>query len=318
MEKEKISEEIICSKDSEGKRIDTEIPSLLHSISRSAFQKLVKEGCVMVNEEICKDKKTKLTEGDKVSILTSEKKMPKAEDICLDVIYQDHSIAVINKPKGMLVHPAGDVVEGTLVNAILYRYGNIPGTEEFRPGIVHRIDKDTSGLIVIAKTQKALDFMVEQFASHKIKRRYVALVRGIPELESGIINEPIGRNKRNRYKRQVNGEAAKKAVTGYRVKEKYNGYSLIQAELKTGRTHQIRVHMEYINHPLPGDWLYTGTFGEKNRYIDLNGKKLSLESQLLHAEFLGFNHPETGEYLEFKQDIPEEFKEILDIIKKEA
>ena len=309
--------EIVCDDSSQGKRLDVQLPFLYDKLSRSKAQKLIKDGKVWVNGSLCTSKKTILSSGDRISLCLGQKKiLPQPENIPLQIVYEDESVAVINKEKGMLVHPAGDITGGTLVNALLGRYGDLPGTEDFRPGIVHRIDKDTTGLIVVAKNRNALNSLVDQFSTHSVRRKYMALVRGIPEPEEGIVDKPIGRNPKNRYKRAVTETGSREAVTKYRVVEKYDGYSIVEAELLTGRTHQIRVHMEYMGHPLPGDWLYTGNMGDRNRFIELKGRKLSLDSQMLHAKLIGFIHPDTGEYMEFKVDVPEDFNSLVNQLEK--
>jgi 23S rRNA pseudouridine1911/1915/1917 synthase len=231
------------------------------------------------------------------------------ENIPLDIVYEDDDVLVINKPRGMVVHPAVGNMNGTLVNAIMYHCGDrlssINGV--IRPGIVHRIDKDTSGLLMVAKSDKAHLSLSKQLYEHTITRKYTALVQDNIKQDEGTIDLPIGRDPKNRLKKTVNGIGAKDAVTHFTVRERYGEYTLVECRLETGRTHQIRVHMAYIKHPLVGDPLY----GSKKQVFDVNG-------QLLHAGVLGFVHPETGEYMEFTSELPEEFSQVIDKLRKEA
>ena len=287
-------------KNHEGTRIDSVLSLLLTEASRNYIVKLIEKGQLNVNGKTETSKKYKVKEGDVVTITIPEPEVLKVEpeDIPLDIVYEDDDVLVVNKPRGMVVHPAQGNYNGTLVNAIMYHCGDrlssINGV--IRPGIVHRIDKDTSGLLVIAKNDKAHESLSEQLRVHSINRRYVALVYDNIREDEGTVDLPIGRDPANRLKKRVNGENPKNAVTHYEVLERFGKYTLLRLKLETGRTHQIRVHMAYMKHPIVGDPLY----GPAKQPAFLNG-------QMLHAMILGFVHPATGEYMEFRADLPEDF-----------
>ena len=288
-------------------RIDKFLSSKLTDFSRSYLQDLIKEGYVFVNEEHIKPS-YKLEENDKVIVYLKpiENLEVKPENIPLDIIYQDSSIAIINKPVGMVVHPSAGHHSGTLVNAILYHIKDLSGINGvYRPGIVHRIDMDTSGLIAIAKNDEAHKALAEQLKDHSMARTYVCLVKGILESKRGIIKTLIGRDKKNRLKQAVVNEGGKEAITEFEVLETYNDrFSLVKCKLQTGRTHQIRVHMNFIKHPIVNDPLY----GENH--------KISYESsQLLHAYELTLTHPVTKEQMTFNAPIPNHFIEAINSIK---
>jgi 23S rRNA pseudouridine1911/1915/1917 synthase len=262
-------------------------------------------------------------------VITSKKLKPKAgsvvqvtipdpedldvepEDIPLDIVYEDDDVIVVNKPRGMVVHPAPGNMSGTLVNALLFHcegtLSSINGVK--RPGIVHRIDKDTSGLIMAAKTDFAHTELSRQLFEHSVTRRYQALVRDNLKDDEGTIDEPIGRDRKDRKKRAVDGSNTKHAVTHYRVLERFGSCTLVECRLETGRTHQIRVHMAYIRHPLLGDPVY----GHGDETVRVAGMSVKVTGgQMLHAGVLGFVHPRTGEYMEFRADPPEEYMSILE------
>ena len=288
-------------------RIDKFLSSKLTDFSRSYLQDLIKDGYVFVNEEHIKPS-YKLEENDKVIVYLKpiENLEVKPENIPLDIIYQDSSIAIINKPVGMVVHPSAGHHNGTLVNAILYHIKDLSGINGvYRPGIVHRIDMDTSGLIAIAKNDEAHKALAEQLKDHSMARTYVCLVKGILESKRGIIKTLIGRDKKNRLKQAVVNEGGKEAITEFEVLETYNDrFSLVKCQLQTGRTHQIRVHMNFIKHPIVNDPLY----GENH--------KISYESsQLLHAYELTLTHPVTKEQMTFNAPIPNHFIEAINSIK---
>lgn len=287
-----------------GSRIDQVLSSAVADISRSFCQKLLEDGRVTVNGLVCASKKYKVKEGDllQLDVPQPEELEVSPEDIPLDIFYEDEDVLVVNKPRGMVVHPAAGNYTGTLVNAVMFhcrgRLSSINGV--IRPGIVHRIDKDTSGLLMIAKNDMAHESLSAQLSEHSIVRRYLALVYNNFKEDQGVVDAPLGRDPGNRLRRAVNGSNAKRAVTHYRVLERFGRYTLIEARLETGRTHQIRVHMAYIRHPLVGDSLY----GPKKQAVDAEG-------QMLHAAVLGFVHPRTGEYMEFSAPLPEYFEKIL-------
>lgn len=288
-------------------RLDTVITAQLSELSRSRVQQLIKDGLVLVDGAAQKAN-FQLKGGEEV-LLTLPQAKPistVAQEIPLDIRYEDKDIIVVNKPQGMVVHPSHGHSEGTLVNALLHHCPNLSGINgQIRPGIVHRIDKDTSGLLVAALNDTAHRRLAEQWKKHDIKRVYYALLNGQMAEPAGRIDAPIGRHPRQRLKMAVNTDNGRQAVTNYRVLERFDNYSLVECCLETGRTHQIRVHMAYLGHPVVGDPLY----GHRKCAFDLNG-------QALHAAVLGFNHPQTGEYLEFAAELPEYFEQILLKIRK--
>ena len=289
-------------------RLDSIIASELDDISRSRIQALIEEGNVKLNDNIVKNKNKKVKVGDSIKIQIPEPKKldVAAEKIPLEIVYEDEDVLVINKSKGMVVHPATGNYEGTLVNAIMYHCGeklsSINGI--IRPGIVHRIDKDTSGLLMVAKNDNAHEALSKQLEEHTVLREYYALVINNIKEDEIRIDKPIGRDHKDRKKRAVNGINPKKAVTNIYVLERFGKYTLIKAVLETGRTHQIRVHMAYIKHPLVGDMVY----GTKKQ-------EFKVEGQLLHAKSLGFVHPRTKEFIKFESELPDDFVRILNILR---
>ena len=308
--------ELQVNSDMTGKRLDVVLSACLEEISRSYVQKLIEGGSVTVNGDFCTEKKRKLKEGDTVviEIPEPEKLEVLPEDIPLQVVYEDADVIVVDKPAGMVVHPANGNHTGTLVNALLHHCGDdlssINGV--IRPGIVHRIDKDTSGLLMAAKNDKAHQSLSEQLSAHSITRSYLALVYNNFKENERTVDAPIGRDPYNRLRNKVllpgtkGAESARHAVTHYKVLERFGRYTLIEARLETGRTHQIRVHMAYIGHPLVGDELYGPA---KNR--------LGAKRQMLHARVLGFMHPSTGEYMEFESPLPDDFEAVLERTRRE-
>ncbi|MCD7827871.1 MAG: RluA family pseudouridine synthase [Clostridiales bacterium] len=299
--------EFTVSAENEGARLDKTL-SDAGSISRTAAQRLIDGGNVFVNSKTAL-KSVKLKQGDIVSADLPEPVEIdiKTEDIPLDIVYEDNDLLVVNKPKGMVVHPAPGNYDGTLVNALMYHCGDslsgINGV--IRPGIVHRIDKDTSGLLAVAKNDLAHASLAEQIKSHSFKREYRAVLVGNLKDDKGAVDRPIGRNPNDRKKQAVNGVNARNAVTHYEVLERFDKFCLCRFTLETGRTHQIRVHAASMGHPVAGDTVYGNpklTYG--------------LEGQCLHAGVLGLTHPTTGEYMEFNAPLPEYFTEFLDKIKK--
>ena len=289
----------------DGIRLDKALAETASGFSRSYLQKLLLQGAVKVNGEVCREKKYRTSGEDRVEVSVPEPEAldVKGQDIPLDIVYEDEALLVVNKPAGMVVHPAPGNPDGTLVNALLYshrdRLSSINGV--LRPGIVHRIDKDTSGLLMIAKTDRAHEELSRQLADHSITRRYRAIVLDNIREEEGTVDQPIGRDPGNRLRNAVVERGGKPAVTHYRVLERFGRHTLIEARLETGRTHQIRVHMAWIHHPLLGDRLYGP---EKNG--------LGARRQMLHAQVLGFTHPVTGEYMEFEAPPPEDFSRVLE------
>lgn len=294
------------NEDMENERIDRCISTLIDSLSRSFIQKMIKEERVMVNGKPVKGSyRTK--DGDEICFELPPSVEPDivAENIPLDVLYEDTDVIVVNKPKGMVVHPAAGHYSGTLVNALMYHCGvqlsGINGV--MRPGIVHRIDRDTTGSLIVCKNDKAHNCIAEQLKEHSIKRRYHAICYGVIQENEGVIDKPIGRHPVDRKKMAVNERNGKRAVTHYRVLKRFDKYTYIECALETGRTHQIRVHMASIGHPLLGDEVYSD-----------RKCPFKLEGQTLHAKTLGFIHPSTGEYTEIDAPIPAYFCHLLDIL----
>lgn len=288
-------------------RIDKYLVNNMENKSRSFIQGLIDEELVLVNDKKIKSN-YKLRENDIITVIMKEPKELEVtpENIDLDIVYEDEDLIVVNKPKGLVVHPAPGNYNGTLVNGLLYHCKDLSGINGvIRPGIVHRIDKDTSGILVIAKNDESHNELAKQFKDHSIKREYYALVEGKFSKLEGTIDKPIGRNKKDRLKMGI-VEDGKRAVTHYEVIEQYNkGVSLVKCRLETGRTHQIRVHMASISHPLVGDLVY----GNKKPKINING-------QVLHAKTLGFIHPRTKEYMEFDSNLPDYYLELLESLRK--
>jgi len=291
----------LIEEDMEGERLDTYLAEVMADLSRTAIKDLIVSGQVLVDGQVRKPS-YRVKEGDQVLIHVPEARQVaiKPQNLPLEIIYQDQDIAVVNKPKGMVVHPAHGNWENTMVNALLYHVKDLSGINgELRPGIVHRLDKDTSGVMVVAKHDQAHRVLAEQIKEHTIKREYQALVHGVIKENLGTIEAPIGRSRVDRKKMAVIADG-KPAISRYRVLERYQNYTLVQVSLLTGRTHQIRVHFSYIKHPVVGDTVYGPA---KNN--------LGLVSQALHACVLGFNHPRTGEYMEFSSPLPDEFQQAL-------
>ena len=307
--------EIIITEEMNGTRLDLVLSAALEEFSRSFIQKLLEGGSVSVNGNICTEKKYKAQTGDTVEmdIPKPEKLEVEAEDIPLDIVYEDKDVLVVNKPAGMVVHPAPGNYRGTLVNALMHHCGedlsSINGV--IRPGIVHRIDKDTSGLLMVAKNDRAHSSLSQQLSEHSITRRYRAIVYSNIREDEGTVDQPIGRDPKNRLRNAVTDINSRNAVTHYRVLERFGQFSLIEAQLETGRTHQIRVHMAYLKHPLLGDELY-GPVKSKT------GVKLGAKRQMLHAGILGFVHPSTGEYMEFESPLPDDFQAVLERLRKDV
>ena len=287
----------------DGERIDKFLTGEMSGFSRSYIQKLIKEGHVYVNEKPVKAN-YRPSVGENVVVELPELKEPDIipENIPLDILYEDQDILVVNKPKGMVVHPAAGHYSGTLVNALMYHCGSslsgINGV--MRPGIVHRIDMDTTGSLLVCKNDRSHQKLAEQLKEHRIKRVYHAIVCGNVKEDSGTVNAPIGRHPVERKKMSINFQNGREAITHYRVLERFGNYTYVACELETGRTHQIRVHMASLHHPLLGDAVYGS-----------GRSPYSLQGQTLHAKILGIVHPTTGEYLEFDAPLPEYFQKLL-------
>ena len=295
----------VVDKDNASKRLDIYLSENLEDVTRSYIKTLIDDSKILVNNK--KEKSGyKLKLNDIIDVTLEEKKSENivAQDIPLEILYEDDDIIIVNKPKGMVVHPANGNYTGTMVNSLMYSHqgklSSINGV--IRPGIVHRIDKDTSGILVVAKNDNAHKKLAAQFKVHSIKRKYVALVKGIIKEDSLTIDMPIGRSVKDRKKMTVTNKNSRSAVTHIAILKRFysSNVTLVEAQLETGRTHQIRVHMAYIHHPLVGDEIY----GKKDN-------KFKVQGQMLHAKYLGFVHPSTGKFIEFEKDVPEYFKEVL-------
>lgn len=281
-------------------RIDKYLAEEL-GISRSTVKKMIDEGFVLVNGKEVKASLI-LSEADELFVKDGFIKEAsfEAEDIPINIVYEDDDLLVINKKSGMVVHPGNGNTSGTLVNALMHYTKNLSNKEAFRPGIVHRIDKDTSGLMLVAKNDKAHDILAEGFKNKTIKREYIALVCGVIGEDSGVIDAPIGRDAKDRKKMCVTSENSKKAVTHFKVLKRYEHYTLLRLILDTGRTHQIRAHMKYIGHPVYNDPVY--------------GKAYNDFGQFLHSASIDFEQPTTHEHLHFECDVPKEFQDFLDTL----
>ena len=298
-------EKYIVEKEEKGKRLDSYIANKSEKITRTFAEKLIKNGEILVNNK--KQKVAyKINEGDIITIEKQEAKdiKLKAQNIPVDIIYEDDDIIVVNKPKGMVVHPANGNPDGTLVNAIMAickdSLSGIGG--EIRPGIVHRLDKDTSGLLIIAKNDEAHVNVSEQIKNHEVKKTYIALVRGIIKENEATIDMPIGRSTSDRKKMAVN-KKGKNAITHIKVLKRYDKYTLVEVNIETGRTHQIRVHLSFIGYPIIGDTTYS------------NGKnEFNVQGQCLHAKKLEFVHPITGKKMELEAPLPQYFQEIINTL----
>lgn len=298
-----MSESLSFTVNSAGERLDKYLSFQMTDFTRNAVAKLIADGNVAVNGSIV-NKNYKCRENDEISV-TVPAAVPleaEAENIPIDIVYEDKDLLVVNKKKGMVVHPAAGNYTGTLVNALLYHckdsLSGINGV--IRPGIVHRIDKDTSGLLIVAKNDSAHIHLAQQIKEHSFSRAYQAVVYGNIKEDEGTVNLPIGRSPKDRKKMAVTDKNSKNAVTHFQVIKRYGDFTHIRCVLETGRTHQIRVHMAYFGHPLAGD----GVYGPKKVIKSLNG-------QCLHAGEIGFVHPTSGEYMEFKADLPDYFANFL-------
>lgn len=298
--------EVIIPKEQNRERLDKILQAHDADWSRTQIQNLMKQEQILVNGEAVKSN-YKASEGDVISVTipAPEEYDIVAEDLNLNIVYEDADVAVVYKPKGMVVHPAPGHLTGTLVNGLMHQMKDLSGINGImRPGIVHRIDKDTSGLLMVAKHDKAHQSLVDQLVAKTVTRKYIALVHGHIAHDKGTVDAPIGRDPKDRQSMNI-VDKGKHAVTHFEVMERFGDYTLVECRLETGRTHQIRVHMKFIGHPLVGDPKY----GPK-RTLDIGG-------QALHAGVLGFIQPITGEYLEFETPLPDDFEQLLKEIKKD-
>ncbi|AIK36720.1 MULTISPECIES: RluA family pseudouridine synthase [Bacillus] len=297
--------QVTVTEEQKSERIDKFLAGVNNEWSRSQVQQWIKDGVVTVNgNDIKGNYKVKVNDEIAVAIPDPEELDILPEDMNLEIYYEDADVLVVNKPRGMVVHPAPGHTSGTLVNGLMHHCTDLSGINGvMRPGIVHRIDKDTSGLLMVAKNDMAHESLVNQLVAKTVTRRYKAIVHGVIPHDKGTIDAPIGRDKKDRQSMTVD-ENGKHAVTHFQVLERFKDFTLVECRLETGRTHQIRVHMKYIGYPLAGDPKY----GPK-KTLDING-------QALHAGILGFDHPRTGEYIEFEAPVPAVFEEVLNVLRK--
>ncbi|MBE5103874.1 RluA family pseudouridine synthase [Bacillus thuringiensis] len=297
--------QVTVAEEQKSERIDKFVAGINNEWSRTQVQQWIKDDVVTVNGKAVKGN-YKVKENDEITVTIPEPEELdiQPEDMNLEIYYEDEDVLVVNKPRGMVVHPAPGHTSGTLVNGLMHHCTDLSGINGvMRPGIVHRIDKDTSGLLMVAKNDMAHESLVNQLVAKTVTRRYKAIVHGVIPHDKGTIDAPIGRDKKERQSMTVD-ENGKNAVTHFQVLERFKDFTLVECRLETGRTHQIRVHMKYIGYPLAGDPKY----GPK-KTLDMNG-------QALHAGILGFDHPRTGEYIEFEAPLPEVFEEVLNILRK--
>ena len=299
--------DFVTTEEWENERIDKCLGSIVDSLSRSYLQKLLSQGQIFVNNQPVSKSSYRLKPDDWIKVLLPPSIIPDItpENIPLDILYEDHDVIVVNKPKGMVVHPAAGHYTGTLVNALLYHCGDgLSGINGImRPGIVHRIDKDTTGSIIACKNDIAHASLANQLKEHTVVRRYHAIVQGTFKNEQGTVQTLIGRHPVDRKKMAVVKDSGKEAITHYRVLKQFAKYTYIECVLETGRTHQIRVHMAHLGHPLLGDTLYGAA-----------SNSFHLEGQTLHAKILGFQHPVSGQYIETDAPLPEYFQRLLTIL----
>ena len=296
--------------DQAGDRLDAYLASQIEGWSRARLQRLIENEDVLVNGKIAKPS-YKLREGDEIEaeLVVAPIDVFTPENIPLDIVYEDETLVVVNKPAGLVVHPAAGTPSGTLANALAYHFQKLPGTG-VRPGIVHRLDRDTSGLLVVAKTDAALEKLSDQFRDRSVYKSYVALVHGRVLTNSGKIDQPLARDPSNRTRMAV-VRAGRNALTLYRVRRAFERFTLLDVELKTGRTHQIRVHLMWMKHPVVGDEMYGGGRDNTIRDPRLRARIRGLHRHFLHAEKLGFKHPETGEFMKFESALPQALGDLL-------
>ncbi len=309
-----------ADKGQEPLRVDKYLMNRIENATRNKIQNAAKAGSIFVNDKAVKSN-YKVKGGDVVRVLFGHpphENLLVAEDIPIEIVYEDDTVVVINKAAGMVVHPGHGNYSGTLINALLFHFDNLPNNADERPGLVHRIDKDTSGLLVIAKTEQALTHLSKQFFDKSSERKYLALVWGSPKVEEGTVEGHIGRHPKNRLQMMVfpEGEAGKPAITHYKVLERFGYVTLLECQLETGRTHQIRAHMKHIGHTLFNDERYGGNailkgthFSKYKQFVE-NCFKL-IPRQALHAKTLGFEHPKTGQWMQFDSEIPQDLTQTL-------
>jgi len=299
--------DILLISDTENERIDSYISNQVENMSRNSVQKLIIEGNIKVNNKPVKAN-YKLKKNDEIKVVLPEPEVLDIipENIKMEIVYEDDDLAIINKSQGVVVHPAPGHSSGTLVNGLMYHLKNLSSINGvLRPGIVHRLDKNTSGLMIVAKNDKSHNYLAERLKEHSIYRIYYALAEGNVKEDQGIINAPLGRSDKDRKKRAVTSKNSKEAITNFWVLKRFENFTLVKLKLETGRTHQIRVHLKYIGHPVVGDDVY----GSKINKFGLSG-------QLLHSKTLGFIHPSTKVYMEFDTELPSYFTDVLNKLKE--
>lgn len=298
------------NEDDAGGRLDAYLAAHIDGWSRARLQRLIESGDVLVNSKVAKAS-YKVAANDEIEVeLTSAPAAFAPENIPLEIVFEDEHLIVINKPAGLVVHPAAGVPSGTLANALAFHFQQLSNAGSIRPGIVHRLDKDTSGLLVAAKTETAHEHLADQFRAREVFKSYVALVFGVIKQPSGRIEQPIARDPRNRTRMAV-VPGGRGAVSLYKVRRSYNSFTLVDVELKTGRTHQIRVHLSWLKHPVVGDELYAGGRDNNVQDVQLRAQIRKLKRQFLHAEQLGFKHPVTGAAMKFTAPLPAELTQLL-------
>jgi 23S rRNA pseudouridine1911/1915/1917 synthase len=301
---------LTVSEADEATRLDAYLAAHVDGWSRARLQRLIEAGDVLVNSKLVKAS-YKVSAGDQIEVELTAAPASNftPENIPLDIVFEDDQVIVVNKPAGLVVHPAAGVYSGTLANALAYHFQQLSNAGSMRPGIVHRLDKDTSGLLVVAKTESGHENLADQFRAREVFKSYVALVYGVVKQESGRIEEPIARDPRNRTRMAVVA-GGRGALSLFKIRRSYDSFTLVDVELKTGRTHQIRVHLSWLRHPVVADELYSGG-RENNLDVKLRALIRKLNRQFLHAEQLGFRHPQTGEQMRFTAPLPAELTQFL-------
>jgi 23S rRNA pseudouridine1911/1915/1917 synthase len=304
------------SKDDVGKRLDAYLAAVIPDWSRARLQRLIDDSEVLVNGQLSRPSyKLRLKDEIEVDLTSPPTSEFQAENIPLTIVYEDEWLIVVNKPAGLVVHPGAGIASGTLANGLAFHFAQLSGAAgAFRPGIVHRLDKGTSGLLVVAKSEAVHEDLAEQFRARTVLKSYVALVHGNVEHDSGKIDQPIARDPRNRVRMSV-GRTGRSALSLYRVRKRYQRFTLLDVELKTGRTHQIRVHLAWLKHPVVGDEIYGGGRDKTLADQELRTRIRKLGRQFLHAEQLGFVHPKTREQMRFSAELPPELSDLLKHLK---
>jgi 23S rRNA pseudouridine1911/1915/1917 synthase len=295
-----------------GARLDAYLAAHIDGWSRARLQRLIESGDVLVNSKLAKASyKVAAKDEIEVELAPAPASNFTPENIPLEIVFEDDHVIVINKPAGLVVHPAAGIQSGTLANALAYHFQQLSNAGSIRPGIVHRLDKDTSGLLVAAKTESAHENLADQFRAREVFKSYIALVYGVVKQESGRIEQPIARDPRNRTRMAIVA-GGRGALSLYKVRRSFDSFTLLDVELKTGRTHQIRVHLSWLKHPVVGDELYGGGRDNNVQDVQLRAQIRKLKRQFLHAEQLGFRHPQTGEQMRFVAPLPAELTSLLE------